>query len=497
MSVTLLGSCAFSFNSGSSVQSSGTSQNTSSTSNINSSTSETIHTDSGPEYYDFFAPTSKVDINLTISKANLKLLEQYGMQDNELQEVYHPASIAISVDNGTEVKNYSFDQIGVRLKGNTSKEYFVDDNGQIYHLVHFKLSFDEFVLNQRFLSMSKLDLKWNKNLDHTYMRQSYIYKMFQDYIDLTPSATLTKFGITQTNGASSDYTYLGVYHVLEAVDKRLVKRFYTPSDSEGNLYKVTYNRKGPADFTMQGAVLKSGSTYSAISNGKIGIEDSSRQYVPSYDLKTNKQAPNFTDMATLIGRLNSTTNYGSSTSKAMIESLIDIDKYLAMEAVSYLIGNPDDLRNNYNNSYTYFVPSTGKAVFVPYDVDRGLGNMGTWDPSGDAMMGVTPYSSQAYGYWEENKTQRNPLYRFTIMDGAVAEFKTTYRNYISQILNDGWMNLSNFEAMYNLYKLSYHNDVQPDNELPYVPFSLTETVHANRRVSDYLTAKIITAQANL
>jgi hypothetical protein len=27
------------------------------------------------------------------------------------------------------------------------------------------------------------------------------------------------------------------------------------------------------------------------------------------------------------------------------------------------MGNPDDLRNNYNNAYVYFVPSTGKAVY--------------------------------------------------------------------------------------------------------------------------------------
>ena len=31
-------------------------------------------------------------------------------------------------------------------------------------------------------------------------------------------------------------------------------------------------------------------------------------------------------------------------------SVVDIDNFLAYAAVSYIVGNPDDLRNNYNNT---------------------------------------------------------------------------------------------------------------------------------------------------
>ncbi len=305
------------------------------------STSAGIDTVNTQEYFDFFAPTSKVDIQVTITRNNLILLEQYGLSGDERTEIYLPASIAISVDNGTSINDYTFAQVGIRMKGNTSKTEFIDDAGNIYDNIHYKVSFDEFVIDQRFLDMAKLDLKWNRNVDHTQIRQAYAYKMFAAYMEMTPEATLTTLGITQTGTFGSVHTHLGVYTAVEAIDKRLVKRNYTTLDGEGNLYKVTYNNKGPADFRMSGAVLKSGSTYSALNNGKIGIEDMAVNYRPSYDLKTNKLAPNFTDMATLIGRINSSTNYSSTTMKTVLDTAIDIDQFLRLEAVAYFMGNPD------------------------------------------------------------------------------------------------------------------------------------------------------------
>ena len=56
-----------------------------------------------------------------------------------------------------------------------------------------------------------------------------------------------------------------------------------------------------------------------------------------------------------------------------------MDNFLKFEAVSYFLGNPDDLRNNYNNYYIYFNKSTGKMIFIPYDLDRCLGVTNGWD----------------------------------------------------------------------------------------------------------------------
>jgi spore coat protein CotH len=461
----------------------------------NSATSTTSYETSDADYEAFFAPTTKIEIELTISQANLALLQDYGLSEDEHTEIYFPASISFEVTTLDGYQEYSFSDVGVRMKGNTSREYFVNE-GYIYDLVHFKISFDEFVTDQRFLGMAKIDLKWNRNLDHTNMRLPYAYKMFQYFIGMSPGATLASFDITQTGNQGATTTHMGVYNLIEAIDKRLVKRFYDGDDDQGNLYKVTYNNKGPADFLMTGAVIKSGSTYTAITNGKIGIEDKAYDYTPTYDLKTNRTSPNYSDMATLIGRVNSTTDYDSSAMKSILDEAIDIDRFLLLEAVAYYMGNPDDLKNNYNNTYVYFVPSSGQAIFMPYDFDRGFGVNGDWDPTGNSMTEVSPFSDYAEGYWGD-KYIVNPIYRSTIMSTGHIDYLTQYGGYLVDVYNSDWLDYEFFSSMYNQYKANYENKVMPDNDLTYVAFSRSEAIEYNWTMENYLNAKKDTAREAL
>jgi hypothetical protein len=289
---------------------------------------------------------------------------------------------------------------------------------------------------------------------------------------------------------------MGVYNVIEAIDKRLIKRFYDGDDDEGNLYKVTYNNRGPADFLMAGAVTQSGSNFSAIPGGKIGIEDMAVNYTPSYDLKTNKKTPDYSDMATLIGRLNITTDYDSSTMAELLEEMIDLDRFLLLEAVAYFMGNPDDMRNNYNNAYVYFVPSNGKAVFMPYDFDRAFGVNGDWDPTGNSMTEVGPYSDYAEGYGGD-KYNVNPLYRATVMATAHPDLRSQYSAYLQDVYESEWLDYDFFSTMYNQYKTNYVDDVVPDNGMTYVHFTRSETVLDNWTMANYLSAKLDTAHEAL
>ncbi len=444
---------------------------------------------STPEYVDFFATTSKVSINITISKDNLVRLEEYGLSGDEREDEYFPISITIDVDNGTLIRNYAFEQVGLRMKGNLSKDTFIDhETGYIYNLIHFKVSFDHYVLNQRFLSMSSFDLKWNRNVDDTNIRQVYAYKMFKDYLDVSLDATLGNIGITQTSDHGNTFTDLGVYTILETVDKRLIKRQFPFAEAEGNLYKVRYTSEGPAEFRKSGAVLRSGSTYVALTNGKIGIEDLATNYHPSYDLKTNNIAPNFSDIANLIGNIDNSTDYDSDANKAILDNLMEMESFLKMEAVAYFMGNPDDFRNNYNNLYLYFVPSTGRAIFIPYDFDRAFGMNGNWDPTGNSMTQAAPYATKAYGFGGDQE-HMNPLYRFTIFSGAHPTYRAMYTSYLNQILDSEWLTDDYFENMYHDYELNYSGEVSTDNDLPYCSFSLTNNSEFNWTFSSYLDAK--------
>ena len=96
--------------------------------------------------------------------------------------------------------------------------------------------------------------------------------------------------------------------------------------------------------------------------------------------------------------------------------LVDMDYFVKYEAVSYFVGDPDDARNNYNNHYVYFLKSSGKAIFIPCDLDRTFGITKSYNPSGDAMVSISPYSKRAMGTGGEQ--QRNPLYIKTVCRGG-------------------------------------------------------------------------------
>lgn len=470
--------------------------------------------DENPDYLAFFDPKTKIDVELTIQASTLQAVNQDGISVSGARETYHQASVTFVVTyEDQSSKTYELDQIGVRMKGNLSRQPFVNSEGFIFDLVHFKFDFSEFVPNQRLLGMSRLDLKWNRNFDHSQIKQLYAYKFFQDYLPIASNATLGAFSITQTqvpNRATDLTTYMGVYTLIETIDKRVIKRVFPESDANGNLYKLTYTYDArsdslwPANFRQSQTINVSGTTYSRIEGGKIGIEnwDINPPYRPSYDLKTNKQNPNFSDMVNLIGLLKSTLNYADATMQSSLSTRVDIESFIMMEAIAYFIGNPDDFRNNFNNAYVYFVPTTQQAIFIPYDFDRGFGAHGDWDPTlengkGPAMTGVTPFE---YALLEGNPDKQNPLYRFTVMEGSIAQYANLYRDYLSQIRTSKWLTRTHFESVFQDYAQSYATRVVPDHELPYAQFSLNATTHPsypvfNMTFHDYVVAKIATYES--
>jgi spore coat protein CotH len=467
-----------------------------------------------PDYLSFFNSTTKIGVELIITASNLKQLNDDGNSDSGARETYHQAAVKFFVtDQDNSNKVYEFEQVGVRMKGNLSRQEFVNNESYIYDLVHFKFDFSEFIPNQRLLGMSRLDLKWNRNFDHSQIKQLYSYKFFQDYLPIAPNATLGSFTITQTNVPNRSEnltTYMGVYTIIETIDRRVIKRIFPESDSNGNLYKLTYtydarsNSAWPANFRQSQTILISGNTYTRIEGGKIGIQnwDINPPYRPSYDLKTNKQNPNFSDMANLIGLLKSTTNYSNASMKAQLQAKVEIDAFIMMEAIAYFIGNPDDFRNNFNNAYVYFVPSTNRAIFIPYDFDRGFGAHGNWDPTlqnnkGPSLTNVGPFE---FALLENNIDRQNPLYRFTIMQGAIADYLNTYRQYLNQISQSKWLSRSYFESMYQQYATNYAAIAVPDNQLPYAQFSLNATTHPsypvfNMTFHQYIESKLNTFNA--
>ena len=168
--------------------------------------------------------------------------------------------------------------------------------------------------------------------------------------------------------------------------------------------------------------------------------------------------------------------------------MVDVDNFLRFAAVSYFMGNPDDLRNNYNNCYVYFLKSSGKAVFIPYDFDRCLGINREWNPSGHTMTQDDPYGQDG---------QQSPLFRYSVDKGGF--YTAEYTQVLQSVAENPLLTAESFEARFNIAEGLYGDQVTPERNLKNAEgrdfsFDLNKTDSAsggsNMSFKDYITAKM-------
>lgn len=415
-------------------------------------------------YYTLWEETTQISIKVDIEPSELKKLnEAYG--DAFKSEIYRKCNLTITV-NGTE---YFFDEVGIRMRGNTSRRNFCDDNGNIYAYVHFRFSLNETFdgddyaagawgediavewtddearearEDRTFATMKKFYYKWNKNYDNTYVREIYANKMFRAYGVLAPHITLAQVSLKQ----GGNFESLGVVALYETVDKQFLKRNFSSDDAKGDLYKCGWT-SSPADLTSI--------------DGR-GVEVPGQKF--SYSLKTNddRTAADYghhKHLIALIETLNKTSK-NDENFRTKVENVIDMDYFCNFEAVNYLLGNPDCIRNNANNYYLYFLPQSGKVIIIPYDYDRCLGINMDWNPSGDGMTSIKPYAVKgAVG------DTKNPLYTKTILTSGTEYYRNLYKSKLQNVLNGEWFTYGHFKVTFQNYQNNYASLVTPSQKI--------------------------------
>lgn len=415
-------------------------------------------------YYTLWKETTQISLKVDISSEELaKIDEAYG--DAVKSEIYRKCNLTITV-NGTD---YYFEDVGIRMRGNTSRHNFCDDNGNIYSYVHFRFSLnetfdgDEYAsgawgediaetwtdssarkarTNRTFATMKKFYYKWNKNYDNTYVREIYANKTFRAYGVLAPHITLAQVSLKQ----SGSFESLGVAMLYETVDKQFLKRNFSSEDAKGDLYKCSWGT-GPANLT---------------SVESMGVEVPGKKF--TYSLKTNDDitAADYGQnkhLIALIETLNKTKKTDEDF-REKVESVVDMDYFCNFEAVNYLLGNPDCIRNNANNYYLYFLPQSGKALVIPYDYDRCLGINVDWNPSGDGMTTIKPYSTKgAVG------SVQNPLYTKTILSSGTDYYRNLYKTKLQNVLDGQWFTYNHFKITFENYRNIYAELVLPSAKI--------------------------------
>lgn len=464
-------------------------------------------------YEDLFDLHNKVNISIKMDKNQILKLKS-DFYNYAKSDIYRIAKeVTISLTRCGENYNYSFNDVGIRLKGNMSLSDPFDDSGNLVNQSHYKLSFGELFddvaiygsdaktytptemeerKNRNLLGLEKLDIKWNRTHDASHVKEIYAYEIYRANGLLVPHVSLANLDFNDGTRTLD----LGVCSIYETIDKEFIKRNLDSNQSYlnmgtwneekaaangvanskyGDLYKVTYGR-GSGGGTPD-------MTYDSFSGQKIGEDRDNGAYVPVYNRKTNKGTDNNDRLRTALETLNS-GSYNDIAQK------IDLQYFARLEAINYLVGDPDDLRNNYNNYYLYIRRTDGKMIIIPYDHDRVFGLCEDWNPSGNGMSEVEMYSRMAVG---NGGQQVNPLYLKTILASSSNQVKTDFDNYCKALKISRWFTTEKFNIYYQLAEANYGEDYRTseiggirNNE---VRFSLEE-YSGNLTFENYVNRKL-------
>ena len=443
-------------------------------------------------YNQLFDLNNKIQIDLDMSNAELQKIqddyERYRSFGSK-SPIYRMGTLKITITTSAGSTTYRINEVGVRMKGNTSRTDFYNSNDGIYKYIHLKLDFQETFddptyygnsakvwaneedrdtrKDRTFAGLEQLEMRWNKCYDPTYLRETYAYAMYRSENVMAPLTNLCSFDWSKV--------HMGVYCIVEPVDKAFLEKRLPEADADGDLYKCGWTNQ-PCNFT---------------NTGSIGIEDEDKGLFYCYDLKNNKKTSDHSALKNLINKLNSPT-----LTKEGLAQLVDIDNFLSFAAVSYFLGNPDDLRNNYNNFYLYFVPSTGKAMFIPYDYDRCLGITYEWNPTGNGVTQDDPFGEKIAAQDNNGgQGQKNPLYLKTVVKGGwyVKEFADV----LKRVAGNTMLQNATFESWFNRSNKLYAANVNPSKNLHNAggrnfAFSLADGIGGNLSISKYLSQKMAT-----
>lgn len=454
-------------------------------------------------YDALFNEDARVSVDINMADAEWKKLNQdyldFRNKGNK-SPIYRMAdSVTIGIDDGNGYLYYYYEEVGVRMKGNTSRHTFYGDSG-FTNNIHMKLSFkqtfddledgykqselkewtDQSKRDERkartFGGMEKLDLKYNSTADETYVRELYAMKLFRDNGIYAPKVTLCSLTALEKNSTKKN---LGVYRIHEPVDEVFIARNIGEKKA-GDLWKCTYTAKGPADLTNNDL------------DNRVGVEDELKGEFYSYDKKTNKKK----DKTTGLRDLSSIKKFieAINRSNADYGSVLDTEYFVKFEAINYILGNPDCIRNNYNNYYLYF-RADGKAIIIPFDYDRCLGITKDWNPTGSANMHVAPYTRTVAA---TGGGQNNPLYKNLIDKGAPTNSASVLMRYRLNLVNlssSQTLTENAFNDFANKYKANYKEYTATAIKSNSVAFEDKHT--GNVSYSTYIQTKLKTLKNNI
>ena len=400
-------------------------------------------------YERLFDDTVEKSFTIEISKKEFDKLDQYMINHYERFGNYKTDDLVeakmIYEDKQGKIE---VDNIAFRTRGNTSRNRLVNAEGELNPL-SFKIFFDKAlyaepgsplaksIRKREVFDMNELSFKFNKNWDSTHITEKFSYDLFREYGVYAPRMTHAKLYLK----IEEDTHFLGLYSVLESIDKSFLKK-RLPNEYQGNLYKVLWQNYGPA-------TLEYG--YNSMA---IGIKWPSANYFPSYDLKTNKDLEDHSELIKFIRQINSLEG---AEFKSYLDQNFDVDRLIKLLAIGVLLGNPDDYRAMGNNYYLYYNPVNLKWTMMPYDYDHGMGQ--GWD--GAPVFTNWSIGMDIYTWGDLSSVLQGTPVSHVLTDKLFLNpvYQLKYELYLQDLIESNRFSEEAYSTKYELLKSLYEDDI--------------------------------------
>jgi len=293
------------------------------------------------------------------------------LKENYLSNEYYPCDFTW---RGQTVRN-----VGIRSRGTGSRSGVKPG---------LRVDFDRYTSGQRFLGLKSFVLR-NNTQDMTNLHERLSMQIFRRMGAETSRETHAKMYVNDQ--------YVGLFTVVEAVDKDFLKRYL--GEDTGYLYKYDY----PAD----------GTPYYFEDRGADG-----GAYVPlPFKPETNETNPRPEFIAQWVQAVNLSS---TAAFQSAVGEYIDFQKFIRHVAVEVFIGDYDGFIGNYgiNNFYVYRFNNQKRFQMIP------------WDKSEAFKAG--PESSIFHNLNDVGEAQRNRLLTRML---SYPEFYTLYLDTLTQIAN--------------------------------------------------------------
>jgi spore coat protein CotH len=228
--------------------------------------------------------------------------------------------------------------VGVRYKGNGT---FLESRATLKRPL--KLDLNQFVKGQELAGLTTLNLH-NNVTDPSGMIEPIAYGLYRDAGVPAPRTGYARVYLTVP--PKHDRTYLGLYSIVENVDK-----------------DFAHDRFGG----RKGAIFKPVTT-----NLFADLGETWRDFAQAYDPKTDvseAQARRVIEFSRLM-------SYATDSElAARLGEFIELDQFARFMAVTVYLASLDSLLQVGQNYYLYLHPATDKFHFIPWDLDHTFGRI--------------------------------------------------------------------------------------------------------------------------